>query len=149
MRRPVYSTPIVKKASGNWVRINGQIFEIVRGDVQLSFGSHANMEFSIDISKNSNYYSIFIKLYEEQSMSYDKSKKFDVFHKKFTARGTLIKSMDVKMDDEMSLSMVCDLLEEVSDDIRRDILLNEILGDGTIIDTIEDGKTLPKDNNIT
>lgn len=137
---PHYTNSTPKKT--NWIKIDEQTFEIDQGDAQLSFGSHATINIKLDLKKNPGYYKFFIKKYEEQSNSMNAlaaSSKFDVYHRHFTARGTLIKSMDVSFDEEMSLSLVCDILNETNAQERRDEIIDDLLNN----------ETLPKDNNIT
>ncbi len=124
----------------NWIRIEEKTFNIVRGDVQFSMGSHANIHIKLDIKNNPSYYSFFIKKYEQQSNQIGSvSSKFDMYHRKFVARGTLIKSMDVSFDDEMNLDLICDILDEANIQERRDEIIDDLLKD----------ETLPKDNDIT
>lgn len=124
----------------NWIRIEEKTFNIVRGDVQFSMGSHANIHIKLDIKNNPSYYSFFIKKYEQQSNQIGSvSSKFDMYHRKFVARGTLIKSMDVSFDDEMNLDFTCDILDDANIQERRDEIIDDLLND----------KTLPKDNDIT
>ena len=124
----------------NWIRIEEKTFNIVRGDVQFSMGSHANIHIKLDIKNNPSYYSFFIKKYEQQSNQIGSvSSKFDLYHRKFVARGTLIKSMDVSFDDEMNLDFTCDILDDANIQERRDEIIDDLLND----------KTLPKDNDIT
>jgi hypothetical protein len=122
----------------NWIKIDGQTFEIEKGDAHFSTGSHATISIRLDLKKNPTYYQFFIKKYEEQS-SNSKSSKFDVHHRHFIARGTLIKTMDVSFDDEMNLSLICDILDPTNPQERRDEIIDDILND----------ETFPKDNNIT
>lgn len=124
----------------NWIRIEEKTFNIVRGDVQFSMGSHANIHIKLDIKNNPSYYSFFIKKYEQQSNQIGSvSSKFDMCHRKFVARGALIKSMDVSFDDEMNLDLICDILDEANIQERRDEIIDDLLKD----------ETLPKDNDIT
>lgn len=126
----------------NWIKIDGQVFEIEQGEAQLSTGSHASIYIKLDIKRNASYYSFFIKKYEEQSNSSmgsnAKSFKFDVYHKHFIARGTLIKTMDVSFNSEMNLTLICDVLESTDTQERRDEIIDDLLNN----------ETLPKDNNI-
>lgn len=125
----------------NWIRIEDKTFNIVRGDVQFTMGSHANIHIKLDLRSNPSYYSFFIKKYETQSNNNGlvSSYKFDLYHRKFVARGTLIKSMDVSFDEEMNLDFICDILDDANIQERRDEIIDDLLND----------KTLPKDNDIT
>lgn len=138
---PFYTDSTPKKT--NWIKIDGQIFEIEQGEAQLTTGSHASISIRLDLKRNATYYQFFIKKQEEQSSAYmgsnAKSSKFDVYHRHFVARGTLIKTMDVSFDDEMNLTLVCDILDAADPQERRDEIIDDILND----------ETLPKDNNIT
>jgi len=133
-------TNINKNIPINWIKIDDSVFNIMRGDVQLTMGSHASISIKLDIKNNPSYYSFFIKKYEEQSNSiYAKDYKFDLYHRKFVARGTFIKTMDVSFGDEMNLELVCDILNETNDQERRDEIIDDLLNN----------QTFPKDDNIT
>lgn len=137
-------SPINKNILSKFIKIEDQSFETEMINVQLSMGARASISVKFDIKKHPGYYSFFIRKYEDQSNASMfggtvGSGKFDLYHKKFVSRGTMIKSMDVSFDDEMNLSLICDLLDEYNiQEIREDII-NDLLG----------GKTLPKDDNIT
>ena len=120
------NTPI-----SSWIKIDDNVFYIVSGDVQLSIGSHADISIKLDVHSNPNYYTYFIKKFEQQSHWMDlqtKSSdiKFDMHHRNFISKGTLMKSMDVNFN-EMSIVFTCDYLntkdkQEIRDDIINDIL---------------------------
>lgn len=118
--------------NSKWIRIDNNIFDVDSWEVQLSIGSHANISITIDINKNPGYYQFFIKTYED-------SKKFDIYNTMFLAKGSHIKSMDISFNNEITLSIVCDLLEPIDTQVRRDEIIDDLLND----------KTLSKDNNIT
>ena len=117
------------------ISIDDQTFEVTSIDVQYSLNvgiGHATILIGIDINSNPSYYQYFIKKYEA-------SKKFDLYHRKFIALGSFIKSMDISFDDTMNISIICDVIEASNIQYIRDEIIEDILN----------SKTLPNNNDIT
>lgn len=101
----------------NWVKIDGGTFYIKQGSVQLSLGSHATIEISIENRKD--YSDFFFK-------KYDSGVKFNLIGKQFEAKGVHIKRIDVSLNN-INISLRCDILDDRDISERRDEIIDEVL----------------------
>ncbi len=106
--------------SKNWVKIDDELFYILESSVQLSFGSHANLDIKIDKSTHPEYQDLIFNKYEE-------GKKISIIKNSiFLAKGCLIKSIDVDTK-QLNVSLRCDILDPVDTSERRDEIIDEVL----------------------
>ena len=117
-------TPIIPSKS-NWIRIDGQVFDVEEASVQLSMGSHATMYISLDILKYPSYSNYFIRLYES-------AKQFNLTAHKFEAIGSNITQIDIDFNSKMNLSIRADILETKNTQKRREEIIDDILKDETL-----------------
>lgn len=103
----------------NWIKIDNNIFFIKESNVQLSIGSHAHIEISIDLTSYPQYLQFFFNLFQNHI-------KFELIHKQYESKGTLIKSVDYDYQS-LHLSLRCDYLSmsDISD--RRDEIIEDII----------------------
>lgn len=114
----------------SWIKIDNRVFEVDSVDIQLSIGSHSNLNIRLNLEKNPKYYDFFIKKYEMQSsglVTLNKSVKFDLIHKNFIAKGCITKTIDIVFDKQMNISLICDYLDQTDTQERREELINELL----------------------
>lgn len=101
----------------NWVKIDGDTFYIKQGSVQLTLGSHATIEISVENRKD--YSDFFFK-------KYDSGVKFNLIGKQFDAKGVHIKGIDVDTN-QINISLRCDILDNRDISERREEIINEVL----------------------
>lgn len=101
------------------IKIDGETYEYHDCQCQLTFGTHANLYLTFDISKNPSYKKLIITLYESD-------KRFEIITTKFVSRGNMIKMMDIT-NQFVNLEIRAEMLETIPQDKRRDNLLDDIL----------------------
>jgi|694.fasta_scaffold35506_12 hypothetical protein len=101
------------------IKIDGETYEYHDVQCQLTFGTHANLYLTFDISKNPSYKKPIITLYESD-------KRFDIITTKFISKSNNIKLMDIS-ERFINLEIRSEILETIPQDIRRDNLLDDIL----------------------
>jgi len=101
----------------NWIKIDGDTFYIKSSSVQLTIGSHASIEISVENRKD--YSDFFFKKYEMLS-------KFNLIGKQFEAKGVHIKGIDVDTN-QINISLRCDILDDRDISERREEIINEVL----------------------
>jgi len=103
------------------IKLDGDIYEYRESHCQLTFGTHANLTLSFDLSANPNYKSKLISLYESD-------KYFDIIHTQFTSKSNRIKFFDLDSNRQvLSLSIRADYLETIPQDKRRDTIIEDLL----------------------
>lgn len=110
-----------------WIKINNNIYDVMDVSVQLSVGSHATIHLTFDISKNKSYRDIFIKMSEIQQNYTGSEYKFQISNSRFIGQGSLIKSIDTDFTDRMNLTIICDYIQTLDIQDRRDEMIDEIL----------------------
>jgi hypothetical protein len=103
----------------SWIKINDETFFIKDMSIQLSIGSHANLELSFDINQYPSYSNIFFNKYERRE-------KFNIVGKEFEAKGIIIKTIDIDKST-MNTSLRCDLLNHKDISERREEIIDEVL----------------------
>ena len=101
----------------NWVKIDGDTFYIKNSSVQLTIGSHASIEISLENRKD--YSDFFFRKYETLS-------KFNLIGKQFEAKGVHIKGIDVDTN-QINISLRCDILDDRDISERREEIIDEVL----------------------
>lgn len=103
----------------NWIKIDNNIIFIKESNVQLSIGSHAHVEISLDSMSYPQYLQFFFNLFQNH-------RKFELIHKQYESKGTFIKSIDYD-SQSLRVSFRCDYLSmsDISD--RRDEILADLL----------------------
>lgn len=102
------------------IKINNIIFTYVDIQIQLSLGTHISMYITFDTSKNKEHKKELIDLYESKS-------KFDIISTTFLSKNNLIKSIDIDKS-YITLTIKTKFFENLSQNIRRDDIINDILG---------------------
>lgn len=101
----------------NWVKIDDEIFYTKNTSVQLTIGSHATIEISVENRKD--YSDFFFK-------KYDSGVKFNLIGKQFDAKGVHIKRIDID-SNQINISLRCDILDNRDISERREEIINDIL----------------------
>lgn len=110
----------------NWIKISGKAYYVRECDVQLSMESWATMHVVLDISSYPSYYDDFIDLYENRS-------SFSMHTSKFSATCCRIKSIDIDFGKKLTMSMRCESIDTHDISVRRDGIIDDILGEGTTL----------------
>ena len=103
------------------LKIEDKNFEVLNGNIQLSFGSHANivLEFVNTIQTEEFF-----------TKKYKLNRQFDITSKNFTAKGVIIKTLDLDFNlNKLTVDCRCDVFEQTDlSKLRQDAidqLLNE------------------------
>lgn len=108
----------------NWLKIENSIFYAKECEVQLSFERWATLYIILDIGAHPEYYDFFMDIYEGRKL-------FDMSTIKFAARKCRIKTMDIDFGKKISMSIRCESIDAHDMAIRRDGIIDDILGDRT------------------
>lgn len=103
------------------IKIDGETYEYHDCQCQLTFGTHANLFLTFDIIKNPSFKKSIILLYESKM-------RFDIITTKFTSKSNLIKMMDIS-NKFINLEIIAEILETISQDKRRDNIIEDLLDD--------------------
>lgn len=101
----------------NWIKIDNCVFNIKEATAQLSMGSHATIELSVDSRKD--YSDFFFNKFESGT-------KFDIIGKNFDAKGALIKRFFLN-GNQINISIRCDILQNRDISQRREEIIDDIL----------------------
>ena len=107
-----------------WIKIAGDIFYTKECDVQLSMEKWATLYLSLDISAYPKYYDEFVAMHEVR-------KTFDMTTISFSAIKCRIKTLDIDFGKSISMCIRCEELDTHDMSVRRDGLIDDILGEKT------------------
>jgi hypothetical protein len=103
------------------IKLDGDVYEYHDVQCQLTFGTHATLYISFDLSVNPNYKSKLISLYESD-------KNFDIISNKFTSKSNRIKFFDLDNNKQiLNITIKADYLETIPQDKRRDTIIEDLL----------------------
>lgn len=114
----------------DWVKIDNSYFDADSVATQLSIGSHANINISINSIKNPDSYTFFTNWFDFSSnrSGYASQYKKDISCKNFDAKGCFIKSIDYDPNTKMiGVDVSCDYLETANISERRENKINDLL----------------------
>lgn len=101
------------------LKIEDKDFEITSGNIQLSFGSHANIV--LELVNSSKVEEFFTKKYKL-------NQRFEISSKKFTAKGVLIKTLDIDFTlSKLVIDCKCDIFEQTDVSKLRQDAIDQLL----------------------
>ena len=97
------------------LKIEDKDFEITTGNIQLSFGTHANIVLELVNS---------VQVEEFFTKKYKLNQRFEISSKKFTAKGVLIKTLDIDFTlNKLIIDCRCEMFEQTDlSKVRQDAL---------------------------
>lgn len=102
-----------------YFKLNNELYEYHDFQCQYTFGTHAILYITLDLSKNPDYKSKFISIYENKKI-------FDIISTKLISRSNLIKLIDIDKHF-IRLEIKADLIETTPQDKRRDNIIEDLL----------------------
>ena len=97
------------------LKIEDKDFEITTGNIQLSFGTHANIVLELVNS---------VQVEEFFTKKYKLNQRFEISSKKFTAKGVLIKTLDIDFTlNKLIIDCRCEMFEQTDlSKVRQDAI---------------------------
>ena len=103
------------------LKIEDKNFEVLNGNIQLSFGSHANIV--LEFVNTSQTEEFFTKKYKLNG-------SFDITSKNFTAKGVIIKTLDLDFNlNKLTVDCRCDVYEQKDVSKLRQDAIDELLNE--------------------
>jgi hypothetical protein len=101
------------------LKIEDKDFEITTGNIQLSFGSHANIV--LELINTTQVEEFFTKKYKL-------NQRFEISSKKFTAKGVLIKTLDIDFSlNKLVIDCRCEIFEQTDLSKLRQDAIDQLL----------------------
>jgi hypothetical protein len=101
------------------LKIEDKDFEITTGSIQLSFGTHANIVIELVNS---------LQVEEFFTKKYKLNQRFEISSKKFTAKGVLIKTLDIDFTlNKLIIDCRCEIFEQTDLSKLRQDAIDQLL----------------------
>jgi hypothetical protein len=101
------------------LKIEDKYFEITTGNIQLSFGTHANIVIELVNS---------LQVEEFFTKKYKLNQRFEISSKKFTAKGVLIKTLDIDFTlNKLIIDCRCEIFEQTDLSKLRQDAIDQLL----------------------
>jgi hypothetical protein len=116
----------------SWMKIDDSCFDVNIISTQLSIGSHANLNISLNTIKNPDCYGFFTNWFDSSSIrtGYASQYKKDISCKNFDSKGCFIKAIDFDPNtNTLSVDVSCDYLQTANVSERRDSKIDELLNE--------------------
>jgi hypothetical protein len=117
------------------VKIKDKYFIVEDISTQFSIGSHATINLTINTLKYPDYYHFFTDIFDSYSDEIFNQRPrtdivFDLQWKNLRGYGCSLKSLDIdSMNYLMYVSIMCDYLEQVTVQEKRDELIDDVLNE--------------------
>ena len=114
----------------DWVKIDTNYFDVDTVNTQLSIGSHANLNISLNTIKNPDSYNFFTNWFDSSSIREGLASQYkkDISCKNFDAKGSFIKAIDFDPNSKtINVDVSCDYLEAADISQRRDSKIEDLL----------------------
>lgn len=114
----------------DWVKIDTNYFDVDTVNTQLSIGSHANLNISLNTIKNPDSYNFFTNWFDGSSIREGLASQYkkDISCKNFDAKGCFIKAIDFDPNSKtINVDVSCDYLEAANISQRRDSKIEDLL----------------------
>jgi len=101
------------------LKIEDKDFEITTGNIQLSFGSHANIVLELVNS---------FQVEEFFTKKYKLNQRFEISSKRFTAKGVSIKTLDIDFNlNKLIIDCRCEIFEQTDLSKLRQDAIDQLL----------------------
>ena len=116
----------------SWVKIEDSYFDVNMINTQLSIGSHANLNISLNTIKNPKSYEFFTNWFDNSSVrtGYVSQYKKDISCKNFDAKGCFIKTIDFDPNtNTVNIDVSCDYLQTAKISEKRESKIEDLLNE--------------------
>jgi hypothetical protein len=112
-----------------WVKISNEYFDVDLMNTQLSIGSHANINLTLNTINNPQAYNFFTSWFDTSLTTTADNYKKNISCKDFDSKGCFIKSIDFDPNSKILIvDICCDYVETANISERRDSKIDDILG---------------------